>query len=192
VGFLRQVGWVVAHRAYGRHHLLSYLRMARAVATTPGLTFEGPAFIGPDVRFEVREGYARMVIGAYTHFGHGARIRAHEGTVRIGAKTVIGIRNTVNAYLDIRIGEACLLGDDVYVCDFDHRTEDLTVPIKDQGLAKSPVRIGDDVWIGTKVTVLRGTDLGSGSVVAAGAVARAAYPERSVIGGVPARVLRSR
>ena len=35
VGFLRQVGWVVANRAYGRHHLLSYLRMARAVATTP-------------------------------------------------------------------------------------------------------------------------------------------------------------
>ena len=66
------------------------------------------------------------------------------------------------------------------------------MPIKDQGLVKSPVRIGDDVWIGTKVTVLRGTDIGSGSVVAAGAVARAAYPERSVIGGVPARVLRSR
>ena len=84
--------------------------------------------------------------------------------MRIGAKTVIGIRNTVNGYLDIRIGEACLLGDDVYVCDFDHRTEDLAVPIKDQGLVKSPVRIGDDVWIGTKVTVLRGTDVGSGSV----------------------------
>ena len=97
-----------------------------------------------------------MVIGAYTHFGHGARIRAHEGTVRIGAKTVIGIRNTVNGYLDIRIGDACLLGDDVYICDFDHRTEDSSVPIKDQGLVKSPVRIGDDVWIGTKVTVPAG------------------------------------
>ena len=192
MGLLRQVGWVVAHRAYGRHHLLSYLRMARAVATNPGLTFEGPAFISKDVRFEVREGYARMVIGAYTHFGHGARIRAHEGTVRIGAKTVIGIRNTVNGYLDIRIGDACLLGDDVYICDFDHRTEDASVPIKDQGLVKSPVRIGDDVWIGTKVTVLRGTDIGPGSVVAASAVARGAFPARSIVGGVPARLLRPR
>ena len=191
-GFLRSVGWVVAHRAWGRHNLLSYLRMARARVGNPGLRFEGPVFIGPDVRFEVRPGYGRMVIGPYVHFGEGARIRAHEGTLRIGAKSVIGIRNTINTYLDISIGRACLLGDDIYICDFDHRTEDLTVPIKDQGIVKSPVRIGDDVWIGTKVTVLRGTDVGPGSVVAANAVARGPYPARSVIGGVPGRVLKSR
>jgi acetyltransferase-like isoleucine patch superfamily enzyme len=191
-GFLRSLAWVVAHRAWSRHNLVGYARMARARLQNPGLRFEGPVFIAPNVRFEVREGYGRMVIGPYVHFGEGARIRAHEGTLRIGAKSVIGIRNTINTYLDISIGEACLLGDDVYVCDFDHRTEDLTVPIKDQGIVKTPVRIGDDVWIGTKVTVLRGTDLGPGSVVAAGAVVRGSCPPRSVIGGVPARVLRSR
>lgn len=191
-GFLRSLGWVVAHRAWGRHNLLSYARMARARLRNPGLRFEGPVFIGPNVGFEVREGYGRMIVGPYVHFGEGARVRAHEGTLRIGAKTVIGIRNTINTYLDIDIGDACLLGDDVYICDFDHRTDALDVPIKDQGIVKTPVRIGDDVWIGTKVTVLRGTDVGAGSVVAAAAVARGTYPPRSVIGGVPGRVLRSR
>lgn len=189
---MRSVRWVIAHRAWGRHNLLGYLRMARARLANPGLRFEGPVFIARNVRFEVRTGYGRMVIGPYVHFGEGARIRAHEGTLRIGAKSVIGIRNTINTYLDISIGRACLLGDDVYVCDFDHRTEDLTVPIKDQGIIKSPVRIGDDVWIGTKVTVLRGADVGAGSVVAANAVARGVYPPRSVIGGVPGKVIKTR
>ena len=129
--------------------------MVRAGLRYPSLRFEGPVFIGPDVRFELREGYSRIVVGAYTHFGAHARVRAHEGTLRIGSKSVIGIRNTINCWLDIDIGRTCLFGDDVYVCDFDHKTESLDLPIKDQGIVKSPVRIGDDVWLGTKVVVTR-------------------------------------
>ena len=190
--WLRWVGWALAHRAVTRHHLLSYLRMARASARYPSLRFEGPCFIGPDVRFEVREGYGRLVVGAYSHFGAHARVRAHEGTLRIGAKSVIGIRNTLNCWLDLSIGEACLLGDDVYVCDFDHVTDRVDVPIKDQGIVKSPVHVGNDVWIGTKVVVTRGTRIGDHSVVAAAAVARGSYPEYSVVAGVPGRVVRTR
>jgi len=192
LAWVRWVGWALANRAYTGHHLRSYLRMARAAAANPSLRFEGPVFIGPDVRFEVREGYARLVVGAYTHFGAHARVRAHEGTVRIGSKSVIGIRNTINGWLDIDIGDTCLFGDDVYICDFDHVTTSLVVPIKDQGIVKSPVRIGDDVWLGAKVVVTRGTDIGSQSVVAAASVARGVYPPRSVVAGVPGRVVRTR
>jgi acetyltransferase-like isoleucine patch superfamily enzyme len=190
--WLRWVGWALAHRAFTRHHLLSYLRMARASARCPSLRFEGPCFIGPDVRFEVREGYGRLVVGAYTHFGAHARIRAHEGTLRIGSKSVIGIRNTINCWLDVSIGDACLFGDDVYVCDFDHVTERLDVPVKDQGIVKSPVHVGDDVWLGTKVVVTRGTWVGDHCVVAASAVARGTYEDCSVVAGVPGRVVRRR
>lgn len=190
--WLRWVGWAVANRAYTRHHLASYLRMVRAGLRYPSLRFEGPVFIGPDVRFELREGYSRIVVGAYTHFGAHARVRAHEGTLRIGSKSVIGIRNTINCWLDIDIGRTCLFGDDVYVCDFDHKTESLDLSIKDQGIVKSPVRIGDDVWLGTKVVVTRGTDIGAQSVVAASAVARGVYPPRSVIAGIPGKVVRTR
>jgi acetyltransferase-like isoleucine patch superfamily enzyme len=192
LGWVRWVGWALAHRAYTRHHLASYVRMARASVRYPSLVFEGPVFIGPDVRFEVQEGLARLVVGAWTHVGAHSRIRAHEGTLRIGPKSVVGIRTTINCWLDIDIGAACLFGDDVYICDFDHRTESLEVPIKDQGIAKSPVRIGDDVWLGTKVVVTRGTDIGAQSVVAASAVARGVYPPRSVVAGVPGRVVRTR
>ncbi|HEV7196578.1 MAG TPA: acyltransferase [Pedococcus sp.] len=192
VAWVRWLIWAGRNRAFTRHHLLSYLRMARASARYPSLRFEGPCFIGPDVRFEVREGYARLIVGAYTHFGAHARVRAHEGTLRIGSKSVIGIRTTINCWLDISIGDACLFGDDVYICDFDHVTESLDLPVKDQGIVKSPVRIGDDVWLGTKVVVTRGADIGEHCVVAALAVARGVYPARSVVAGVPGKVVRTR
>ena len=186
------VRWVVANRAWSHHHVLGYLRMVRARVTTPGLVFEGPCFIGPRVQFQVAPGTARLIIGAYTHIGGGSALRAHEGTLRIGEKTVIGIRNTFNAWLDIEVGSACIFADDVYVCDFDHRTEELQRPIKDQGIVKSPVRIGDDVWVATKCVITRGTDIGAHCVVGAGAVVRGQHPPFVVLGGVPARVLRRR
>ena len=61
LAWVRWVAWAMTNRAFTRHHLLSYLRMARARARYPSLRFEGPCFIGPDVRFEVREGYGRLV-----------------------------------------------------------------------------------------------------------------------------------
>ena len=72
------------------------------------------------------------------------------------------------------------------------RTEDLETPIKDQGIIKSPVRFGDDVWVATKCVITRGTDIGAHSVVGAGAVVRGAHPPFVVLGGVPARVLKQR
>nr|WP_257910081.1 acyltransferase [Janibacter limosus] len=171
--------WVIANRARSHHHVPGYLRMVRARATTPGLVFEGPCFIGPGVQFRVTPGTGRLIVGAYTHIGGGSALRAHEGTLRIGAKTIIGIRNTFNTRLDIEVGEACLFADDVYVCDFDHVTTDLDVPIKDRGIVKSPVRFGDDVWVATKCVITRGTDIGAHSVVGAGAVVRGAIPPSS-------------
>jgi acetyltransferase-like isoleucine patch superfamily enzyme len=98
----------------------------------------------------------------------------------------------VNCYLDIEIGASCLFADDIYVCDFDHKFTDLTVPIKDQGIAKSRVRIEPDTWLGTKVTVARGVVIGEGAVVGANAVVTHDLPPYSVSVGVPARVIKDR
>ena len=126
------------------------------------------------------------------HFGDDNRLRCHEGSLRIGDKCVFGRDNTMNCYLDIEFGPATIVSDSVYVCDFDHVSRDLTVPIKDQGIVKSPVRIGGGSWLGTKVTVLRGAEIGPGSVVAAHSVVRDKLPELSVLAGIPAKVVRRR
>jgi acetyltransferase-like isoleucine patch superfamily enzyme len=65
-------------------------------------------------------------------------------------------------------------------------------PIKDQGIVKSPVRIGADVWVGAKASVLRGAQVGAGSVLAAHTVVRGQIPPGSVVAGVPGRVVRNR
>ena len=80
----------------------------------------------------------------------------------------------------------------MYITDFDHRISEVDVPIKDQGIVKTPVRIGPDCWIGTKVSVLRGTRVGRGSVLGAHAVVRGDIPEYSIAVGAPARVVRNR
>jgi acetyltransferase-like isoleucine patch superfamily enzyme len=149
-------------------------------------------FLGRKVSLQTRPGYGRLLIGRWVHLGERTRLRAHEGTLRIGDKVVIGGDSTLNCYLDLEVGARTLIADWVYVSDFDHVTTDIEVPIKDQGLVKTPVRIGPGCWLGVKSSVLRGTVIGEGSVLAAHAVARGVYPANSVIAGVPGVVVADR
>ena len=184
--------WVLRHRAWTPYYLVRYWRFAWFRLRNPGVHTEGFVFLGRKVDVEVRKGYGRVVIGRWVHLGDETKLRAHEGTLRIGEKTVLGRDNVINCHLDIEIGPATLISDWCYFCDFDHVTDRLDAPIKDQGIVKSPVRIGAGTWVGVKATVLRGTSIGAGSVVAAHTVARGAYPDHAVIGGVPGRVLKVR
>jgi acetyltransferase-like isoleucine patch superfamily enzyme len=189
---LANLRWVLRSRAWTPYYLVRYWRFAMFRLRNPHVITEGMVFFGKRVEVSARRGYGRLVIGRWVHFGDDNRIRCHEGSLRIGDKCVFGRDTTVNCYLDIEIGPATIVSDWVYICDFDHASGDLDVPIKDQGIVKSPVRIGGGSWLGTKVSVLRGAEIGEGSIVAAHAVARGKTPPRAVIGGVPATVLRQR
>lgn len=180
------------HRAYTPWYLIRYWRLFWLRLTKPHIVTEGMVFLGKRVELTARRGYGRLILGKWTHIGDGTALRAHEGTLRVGDKCVLASDVTINAYLDVEIGAACMIADDVYIVDFDHVTTDLEIPMKDQGIVKSPVRIGPDCWLGTKVVVTRGVRIGRGSVVGAGAVVTRDLPEYTVAGGVPARPLRSR
>jgi acetyltransferase-like isoleucine patch superfamily enzyme len=184
--------WVVRHRAWTPWYLVRYWRFAVLRLRHPEVVTEGFVFLGRRVDLYARRGYGRLVLGRWVHVGDDTRLRAHEGTLRVGDKCVLGRGSTINCYLDVEVGAATIVADWVYVCDFDHRFDDITVPIKDQGIAKTPVRIGPDCWLGTKVTVLRGSVVGEGCVLAAHTVVRGEVPPFSVVGGVPGRVLADR
>jgi acetyltransferase-like isoleucine patch superfamily enzyme len=184
--------WVLRHRAFTPWYLVRYWRLMMLRLCQPHVVTQGMVFLGRRVELRARPGYGRLVIGRWVHLGDGNVLRAHEGTLTVGDKCVLGRDNTVNCFLDVEIGAATLVADWVYVCDFDHLTEDVHVPIKDQGIVKSPVRIGPGTWIGVKASVLRGTSLGRGCVLAAHAVARGDYPDGSVVAGIPGRVVRDR
>ena len=180
------------HRAWSPYHLVRYWRFVVLKVRHPEVVTEGFVYLGRRVELSARSGYGRIVLGRWVHLGDNNRLRAHEGTLRVGDKCVFGRENTVNCYLDIEFGARSLVADWVYVCDFDHRFDDLAVPIKDQGIVKTPVRVGPDVWVGVKASILRGAMVGAGSVLAAHTVVRGPVPARSLVAGVPGRVVRSR
>ena len=182
---------MLRHRAWTPYYLRRYWRLVR-LRRSRSVLLEGLVFLGRDVELYARPGHGRIVLGRWVHIGDGTKLRAHDGTLRIGDKVVFGSDTRVNCQLDIEIGATTLVADWVYIADFDHRFEDLDRPIKDQGIAKAPVRIGPDVWLGTKCTVTRGVSIGRGSVVAAHAVVTRDVPPYQVVAGVPARVLRDR
>lgn len=186
------IRWVLRHRAYTPYHLIRYWRFLVLRLRHPDVVTEGMVYLGRGVELTARRGYGRIVLGRWVHIGDGNRLRAHEGTLRIGDKTVLGRENTLNCYLDLDIGPRCIVADWVYMCDFDHRTDDVHVPIKDQGIVKTPVRVDEDVWVGVKASVLRGAQVGRGTVVAAHAVVRGTVPPYSVVAGVPGRIVRDR
>lgn len=184
--------WVVRHRAWTPYYLKRYWRFAWFKLRHPGVITEGFVFLGKKLEIVARPGHGRIILGKWVHLGDETRLRAHEGTLRIGDKVVFARDVTVNCYLDIEIGASTLIADWTYICDFDHKTEDLTLPIKDQGLVKSPVRIGPDCWLATKVTVTRGADIGRGVVIGANSVARGNIPAYAVAAGLPAVVVADR
>jgi acetyltransferase-like isoleucine patch superfamily enzyme len=184
--------WMVRNRAFTPWYLVRYWRLLRFRLANPHVVLRGMVFLGRDVEVYARPGFGRLEIGRWVHIGDGNSLRCHEGSLRIGDKVVLGNLNTVNCYLDVEIGAATIVADWVYVTDFDHVIDDVRVPMKDQGIVKSPVRIGPDCWVGVKVTVLRGTRVGRGSVLGANAVVRGDVPDWSVAVGTPARVVRDR
>lgn len=169
-----------------------YLRYAWLRVRRPRVRCRGMAYLGRRVTVRARRTYGRLILGRAVRIGSDSAIRAHEGTVRIGDRTVFGARVTVNAYLDIHIGRDALIADDVYIIDFDHRFADLATPIMDQGIVKSAVRIGDGCWLGTKVTVTRGVRIGDGAVIGAGSVVTRDIPANAIAAGSPARVVGRR
>ncbi len=186
------LAWLIRNRAWSRWYLARYWRFAMLRLRRPGVVTRGMVFLDRGVRITARRGAGRIVLGRWVHVGAGTALRCHEGTLSVGDKSVIGRDVSVNCYLDIEIGDSVLIADRVYISDFDHRYENLEVPIKDQGIVKSRVRIGRDVWIGTKATVTRGVTIGNGSVIGANAVVSRDVPARVVAVGVPARVVKSR
>jgi len=189
---IKTLRFIKQRRLYTPRYWLCAFRFLRLKILHPHIKTEGFVFLGPRVEVYARRGYGRLTIGKWVFIGEGNHIRCHEGNLRIGDKVVFGGWNTINTYLDIDIGRDCIFADWIYICDFDHRFEGLEMPIRKQGIVKSPVKIGADCWIGEKSTVLRGVTIGDGSVIASHALVNRDIPPLSVVGGVPARVLKTR
>ena len=151
----------------------------------------GPVFFGKRLELQIgKRGTIRF--GRFTWIGDGTKIRCHEGEVIIGDKTVLGQECTISAYRHVRIGEQCVVADRAMFIDFDHGTVEVERPIRRQGIYKRDVEVGSNVWVGYGACVLRGAQVGDNSIVGTNSVITKDVPANSVVGGVPARILRMR
>lgn len=161
------------------------------------LTVGRYASVGDETRIDATGTYGiRLAQGS--RIGRFSTILATGHMSLMGAGFSLGERSGLGDFAHVGGAGGVYIGNDViagaYV-SFHSQSHIFTrtdVPIREQGTTEQSIVIGDDVWIGAKVTFLSGAAVGSGSVVAAGSVVRDEFPDRSVIAGVPARIVGTR
>lgn len=168
------------------------VRHARHVSAGRGLSLQaGCEIVGLSkrgVRFGDRCTVGRLATIRPTNVllrepGEGLRMGDHSN---IGPYSWIGCSGFVD------VGHNVLMGPRVSLLAEEHVHARSDVPIKEQGVQRKPITIEDDCWLGAGSSVLAGVTVGTGSIVAAGAVVTRDVEPCSVVGGVPARVIRKR
>ena len=184
--------WMGAHRMLSWNYARLLARLAwLKLRFGKRLKTDGFAFVCPGVSIEIGKD-AVLHLGRWSWIGHGSKIRAHEGEVRIGAKSVLGQECTISSFQHVSIGRECIVADRVMLIDFDHGVVEVERPIREQGIYKRDVRIGHNVWIGYAAAFLRGVTVGDNAVVGTYTVVTKDVPANAVVAGVPVRMLRMR
>lgn len=112
-----------------------------------------------------------------------------DGTLEIGARSLVNFGCNIVAIERVTIGERCLIGPNCMIMDTAfHRVEpDRRLDPPDT----APITIGENVWLGARVVVLPGVTIGDDSVIGIGSIVTEDVPPRSVAVGVPAKVVRT-
>ena len=170
----------------GHARLRSQLRIAVA-RLTPDISIASGVFLESGVVLRATDGGC-ITLGRNVSIGRFARIIARGGNIEIGDDVLVSEGCVIVALAGIKIGAETQIAEYVTIRDQDHNLTPR--PIRTSGFASAPITIGRDVWLGAKVSVLRGTTIGDGAVIGAHAVVRSDIPAFSLAVGVPARVVR--
>jgi carbonic anhydrase/acetyltransferase-like protein (isoleucine patch superfamily) len=210
----------IASAALSSHHRLNpALRYCGMIDIVDAVEFSVSK--GSRLRCAIRCNKASLVVadrvviarGSDINSADGASIFLEEGvcigkqsTLSVAGRATLSIGRNTTFYAatyisgNVTVGAECLFGQNVTILTGDHIIQDRR-PIRIQdsdyqtkhGLPpQKPVSIGEDCWIGVNAVILPGVSLGKGCVVGAGAVVTSSFAEYSIVGGVPARLLRYR
>lgn len=144
--------------------------------------------IEPGVRIR---GECKIILGDRVMLRRGVFIGG-DGCLIVGSNTAINEQVNIAVTESVTIGSNCMLASRVYILDVDHAYTRRDIPIAKQGYKKEAVVIGDDVWIGAQAVILRGVNIGTGAIVAANSVVTHDVEPYTIVGGVPAKIIKTR
>lgn len=130
-------------------------------------------------------------IGSYSKLLSTSHFSKFGKGLKMGNHSAIGDFTHFGAPGGIEIGNDVIMGSYISFHAENHNFSDTTKLIREQGVNSKGIILGNNIWVGAKVTFLDGCQIGDNSVVAAGAVVNGIYPPNSIIGGVPAKVLKT-
>jgi acetyltransferase-like isoleucine patch superfamily enzyme len=114
-----------------------------------------------------------------------------ENFIQIGDNTFIGRCVEFNSDHSVIVGNNVLIASNTTIVDVGHKIE-IEKLINKQPIISQPIRIEDDVWIGTQCVILQGVTIGKGSVIGAGSIVNKSIPEYQIWAGTPAKFIRNR
>ena len=112
-------------------------------------------------------------------------------SIRIGNDVTIGYYTMIFSSNNISIGSGCLIAPFVYLLDGNHNIKK-NILIKNQPLTTKPIKIGNDVWLGTGAVVLPGVKIEDGAVIAAQSLVNKDVKKGTIVGGNPAKIIGER
>ena len=130
-------------------------------------------------------------IGAFSKLTSTSHFSKYGKGLKMGNNSAIGDYTHFGAAGGIEIGTDVIMGSYISFHSENHNFLDKSKLIREQGVTSKGIKLGNNIWVGAKVTFLDGCVVGDNSVVAAGAVVNGIFPDNVVIGGVPAKVLKT-
>jgi len=130
-------------------------------------------------------------IGAFSTLTSTSHFSKYGKGLKMGNNSAVGQFTEFGAAGGIEIGNDVIMGSYISFHSENHNFSDTGKLIREQGVTSKGIKLGNNIWVGAKVTFLDGCEVGNNSVVAAGAVVNGIFPDNVVIGGVPAKVLKS-
>ncbi len=145
------------------------------------------------------DGYAseKIILGHCVKIGAYSKLISTSHFSKFGKGLKIGNHSAFGSFTEFGAGGGIEIGDNVIAGSYisfhseNHNFSDTTKLIREQGVTSKGIKIGNNVWIGAKVTILDGTTVEDNCVIAAGAVLNSAYSKGCIIGGVPGKIIKS-